>query len=99
MAEEIPGTAALNHSSAWLNDLSCTSAGTCSGGGLYSGVAKGHAYVVGEKHGVWGNAIRVTGYSAVNERRGDSLGSVSCTSAGNCTAVGNYFDSSDHSQV
>ena len=48
---------------------------------------------------VWGTAIEVPGTAALN-RGGDAvINSVSCASAGNCSAAGDYQDSSGHRQV
>ena len=45
---------------------------------------------------VWGTAIEVPGTAALN-RGGDAvINSVSCASAGNCSAAGDYADSSGH---
>jgi len=100
-AIEVPGIAALNRGGdAAINSVSCTSAGNCSAGGYY-GVSMwhGHAFVVSQIHGTWGKAIEVPGTAALNQSRGAATTSVSCTSAGNCSAGGYYQDSSRRSQV
>src|SRR5262252_2249003 len=100
-AREVPGTAALNRGGqAAITSVSCASAGNCSAGGYY-GVSMwhGHAFVVGQIHGTWGRAIEVPGTAALNQSRGAATTSVSCASAGNCSADGYYQDSSRRSQV
>lgn len=91
-AIEVPGTATLNSGGrAYVNSVSCPAVGTCAAGGTYEDGANfptGHerAFVVDETNGSWGNAIEVPGTSkpaAVAETN-----SISCATAGNCTASG-----------
>jgi hypothetical protein len=96
-AEEVPGTAALNQDGkAELDALSCASAGNCSAGGSYrDGSGNFQAFVVSEVNGVWQSAEEVPGFAALNQGgQAGALGSVSCASAGNCSAAGIYSDSS-----
>jgi cytochrome c551/c552 len=98
-AEEVPGTAALNQGGeAGVNSVSCSSAGTCSAGGLYRGAHHSQAFVVSETNGTWGTAEKVPGTAALN-KKGAAVNSVSCSSAGNCSAAGLYTDSSHHDQA
>jgi hypothetical protein len=95
-AKEIPGTAALNTGgSAVVNSVSCASAGNCAAGGYYT-VGRGdlQAFVVSEVHGTWGPAEEVPGTAALNQGGGAGVNSVSCPSAGNCSAGGFYKESS-----
>jgi hypothetical protein len=94
-AKEVPGTAALNKGgSAVLNSVSCTSAGNCSAGGRYlDSSGDGQAFVVGETNGTWGTAKEVPGTAALNKGGSAVLNSVSCASAGNCSAGGGYAGS------
>ena len=87
-AEEVPGSAALNAGgSAWVNSVSCASAGNCAAGGTYEDSASEHQpFVVDEVNGSWGTAEEVPGSAALNAA--GSVSSVSCPSPGNCTAVG-----------
>jgi hypothetical protein len=48
------------------------------------------AFVVGEKNGTWGRAQPVRGLAARNTGRNAQIVSVSCTTAGNCSAGGDY---------
>jgi len=99
-AVEVPGTAALNAGgNAQVNSVSCRSAGNCSVGGFYSDVA-GHeqAFVASEVAGTWQAAVEVPGTAALNAGGHAQVNSVSCGSAGNCSAGGVYSDSSGHRQ-
>ena len=99
-AEPIPGLAALNlGGSAGFNSISCATAGNCSAGGFYA--AKNthtQAFVVNETNGVWGTAEEVPGTAALNATRA-ATASVSCATAGNCSAGGFYTDASGHQQA
>jgi hypothetical protein len=100
-AQEVPGTAALNIGGrAQLDSVSCASAGTCSAGGYYTDAA-GHsqAFVAAESSGTWGTAEEVPGTGALNKGGIARINSVSCASAGNCSAGGNYTDGSGHQQA
>jgi hypothetical protein len=50
IADEVPGTAALNHENAETTSVSCASAGNCSAGGFYTD-GSGHRQVFGETNG------------------------------------------------
>jgi hypothetical protein len=93
-AIEVPRLAALNTGdNAQVASLSCGSAGNCAAGGFYTnGSDRTRAFVVSEKNGSWGKAIQVPGASALSGvTGGSSVASVSCGSAGNCVAGGQYF--------
>ena len=103
-AIEVPGTAALNQrGDAQITSVSCASAGNCSAGGFYDGsqgrVASGQAFVVSQTGGTWHTAIEVPGTAALNQGGVAAIESVSCGSAGNCSAGGYYRDSSGGQQV
>jgi hypothetical protein len=89
-AKEVPGTAALNFGIAQVNSVSCKSAGNCSAGGSYSNkLGNAQPFVVSEVRGTWRTAQKVAG--AIISARGDGqVRSVSCASAGNCSAGGFY---------
>jgi hypothetical protein len=95
-AKEVAG--ALNtgaHGSAGTQSLSCASAGNCSAGGIYNDSSgAGQVFVVSEVNGRWGTAKEVPGTATLNTGGGDVIYSLSCASAGNCSAGGNYTDSS-----
>jgi hypothetical protein len=89
-AEQVPGTARLNKGgSAYINSVSCGSPGDCAAGGYYTdGSGRSQAFLVVQRHGRWGNAEQVPGPRAGVTGDTVVINSVSCTSAGNCTAVG-----------
>jgi len=99
-AIEVPGTAALNkHGAADLNAVSCPSAGNCAAGGFYTGGSRHQqVFVVSQRNGIWRQAIEVPGTAALNRGGEADLASVSCSSAGNCAAGGDYADGSHHHQ-
>jgi hypothetical protein len=95
-AEEVPGTAALSDGEfAEVSSVSCASAGNCGAGGSYEAFSGAQAFVVSEVKGKWGKAQEVPGAAAVNIY-GDAINSVSCASAGDCEAGGNYELAGDH---
>ena len=55
--------------------------------------------VAGQADGTWQNAIEVPGTATRNRGGAAFVTSVSCASAGNCSAGGYYTDSSGHEQV
>jgi hypothetical protein len=92
-AQEVPGTAALNAGGdAEVSALSCSSAGDCSVGGYYSDTSDySHAFVVTESGGAWGTAQELPGTAALENGGSSYVGALSCASAGNCAAGGEYF--------
>ena len=93
-AIEVPGLEALNAGGvAEVSSVSCASAGNCAAAGDYSD-GRGHlqGFVASQRNGVWGRAIEVPGLGALNKSGIAGVTSVSCASAGNCTAGGNYLD-------
>lgn len=101
-AVEIPGTLALDPQGTHTVDpysLSCSSAGNCGITGSYWEAGKIQAFVDSEVNGKWRKAIDVPGTDALNQY-GDAGGSsISCTAPGNCSAVGEYTNSSEHSEA
>src|SRR5215472_12016582 len=91
-AQEMPGAAALNQGGdAQVNSVSCSSPGNCSAGGFYTDSAGGNqAFVVSEVKGTWRAPIEVPGTAALNKGQYAWVNSVSCASAGNCSAGGFY---------
>jgi cytochrome c551/c552 len=100
-AVEVPGSAALNpHAKAWVYSVSCPSAGNCAAGGYYTDSSYDiQAFVVNERNGRWGTVIEVPGSAALNAGANAVVLSVSCPSAGNCTAAGDYADRSARFQA
>jgi hypothetical protein len=95
----IPGTAASSRNGA--SSVSCASAGNCAAGGDQAPSIEGpyQAFVASQKNGWWGKAIEVPGSAALNAGGSANVASVSCQSAGNCAAGGEYLDSSSHQQA
>jgi hypothetical protein len=86
-ATMVPGATGVG-GSAGLYSVSCASAGNCSGGGFYTPGQGQQAFVANETNGTWGPAAKVAG--ALNAGKFAQLYSVSCSSAGNCSAGGFY---------
>ena len=88
-AIEVPGIAALNNQITEFHGVSCASAGNCSAGGTYTdGSGRSQVFVVNEVNGTWRTAIEVPGTAALNNGGFAGLESISCASAGNCSAGG-----------
>ena len=101
-AAGVPGLAALHKrgGDATVISVSCASAGNCAAGGFY---ADGHGedlqgFVAVERDGRWGRAIEVPGLGALNTVGQAIVNAVSCGSAGNCAAGGDYTDRRGPSQ-
>jgi hypothetical protein len=99
-ARNVPGLGKLNGGGdAKVNAVSCASAGNCAAGGYYaSGAGLGEAFLASEVNGRWGTAHEVSGTGALNKGGDASIDTVSCASAGNCSASGYYETSSGHYQ-
>jgi hypothetical protein len=91
-ATGVPGLAALNTGgNAQVDSVSCGSAGNCAAGGYYFRHGGQQGFTAAERNGRWGKATAVPGLAALNTRRFASVNSVSCASAGNCAAAGDYY--------
>jgi hypothetical protein len=107
-AIEVPGLGALNAGAfpgggAYVDSVSCGSAGNCAAVGSYLDQhRRSQGFVASERRGRWARAIEVPGLGALNSgpdrQPGAGVRSVSCGSAGNCTAGGYYQDRNRHSQ-
>jgi hypothetical protein len=96
-AVEVPGTAALNAGGfAEVTSVACASVGNCAAGGYFSA---SQAFVVSEKRGVWGKAIKVPGTAALNTGGFAMVRSISCGFVDSCSAGGVYTDGSDNEQA
>jgi hypothetical protein len=104
-AKEIPGTGALNAGgSARVDSVSCGAPGDCSAAGQYAsrtvdGISTVQAFVVSQTGGTWGKVEEVPGTAALNAGGYATVNSVSCPSAGNCSAGGFYLDASFDTQA
>jgi len=78
---------------ALFNSVSCASAGNCTASGAFRTVAGGfEAFTMSSTNGVWDQAIPAEHVNGARDLSRDAeFYSVSCASAGNCTAVG-YFN-------
>ncbi|MHB1431643.1 MAG: hypothetical protein ACYCVZ_05965 [Streptosporangiaceae bacterium] len=80
--------------------VSCTAAGNCAAAGSFTDRARhGQAFVVSERHGIWGRAEEVPGLAALNVGGSAGIHQVSCSSAGNCSAGGWYKDAAGQVQA
>lgn len=81
-----------------LDQLSCPSAGNCTAVGNYADISgNSQGFLVSETAGTWSAASMVPSLpanAASNPEDRVRMGGVSCTSVGNCVAVGDYTDSS-----
>jgi hypothetical protein len=100
-AVELPGTATLNvGGSAQVSSVSCPSPGNCAAGGYFTNSSdRGQAFVASRVNGVWGRAKEALNTGTLNKGGDASVTSISCPSAGNCTAGGYYTDGSGGQQV
>ena len=99
-ARDVPGTAALGPGGTQALSVSCASAGSCAAGGWYVDSSNHfQAFVASEVNGTWYAAVEVPGTAALNQGGHARALSVSCASAGNCSAGGSYRDSSSHEQA
>jgi hypothetical protein len=85
-----------------VDSVSCASPGNCAAGGWYhygAGGQREYAFVVAEKNGKWGTAIKVTGVTALKAGGDARVDSVSCAGVGNCAAAGQYTDRAHKTQA
>ena len=99
-AAGVPGLAALHKrgGDATVISVSCASAGNCAAGGSYHRNHHHQGFVATERNGRWGTAIEVPGLGALNTVGQAIVNAVSCGSAGNCAAGGDYTDRRGPSQ-
>lgn len=99
VAAALPADAAANPLVS-LNDVSCTSVGNCSAVGTYnSGVGIFPGLLLTETAGTWATGVEaVLPANARATYQAPDLRSVSCGSAGNCSAVGSYFDTAGNQE-
>ena len=95
----VPGTTKINQGDqAWLNQISCSSAGNCGIAGYFSvaydyGFVYTQPFVVNQVHGTWGKAIEVPGIKPLPLSDGQSAGTttIACSAPDRCSA-GGYRD-------
>jgi hypothetical protein len=86
------GTGTLNTGGdAQVTALSCPSAGNCVAGGIYNGGSVHFKlFLITEHDGTWGKAATMPGISSHNKGTSTQVYTLSCSSAGNCSAGGYY---------
>jgi hypothetical protein len=90
--------------SAQVNQVSCGVAAnvsivTCAAVGSYTTTAgAGQAFTATQANGKWGPAVEVPGSAKLNKGGFAQLNTVSCPTAGNCSAGGSYAPSSTTTQ-
>jgi hypothetical protein len=94
-AGQVPGLASFGGGGAAVSSqadaVSCASPGNCAvGGSFVDQYGDPEGFVASERNGKWDNAIRATG--SLLSAGPSEVYSVSCPSAGDCEAVGYYFD-------
>lgn len=84
----------------YLPFLSCPSAGNCVGGGGYAAGSNQAGLLLNEVAGVWKTPTAVLPPSDATSNASDavSIYGVSCATAGNCSAVGTYYDKANNLQ-
>jgi hypothetical protein len=100
-AIQVPGTAPLGSGGgSEIESVSCSSPGNCSAGGdSFHRRGPDHVFVVTEVNGTWGTAIKVPGVAKLNRGGSAAVNSLSCATAGNCSAGGFYSPVSGQQQA
>src|SRR5207244_1069792 len=96
-----PANAGSNPNGVAFYSVSCASAGNCSAVGTYFDSSNHReGLLLSEIAGTWATAVEATlpAKPGSNQNPLVSLNSVSCASAGDCSAVGDYADNSSHGQ-
>ena len=93
----LPADAATDAGSSAYS-VSCSSVGNCSAVGDYSESSGYEGLLLSESSGTWGTGVGAAPPANSSTNPDAFLDSVSCGSVGNCAAVGNYVDSSNHEQ-
>jgi hypothetical protein len=89
-----------DNQNAHLNGVTCTSPGNCVAVGNYEDSSDdGQAMIVTETGGTWNPATEVSVPSDAATTPNGALKAVTCTSSGNCVAVGTYTNSSSEQEA
>jgi hypothetical protein len=76
-----------------IDSISCPAVGDCVAGGDYTDTAQNSdSLLVTETAGVWSAGSQVSLPTNAGQAQYSAVDSVSCASAGNCTAIGTYDD-------
>ena len=91
-ARTLPGMDKLTAGESEPMSVSCSGPANCAIAGFYdsSDFKQRQAFVIDEHGGFWGSAQQVPGTADRNTNHFATVNSVSCTSAGECAAVGYY---------
>jgi hypothetical protein len=83
----------------FLPALSCPSAGNCSAGGAFS-TSRGdvEGLVLSEVKGVWKEPVKLVPPSQADSDPSLTINSLSCSTPGNCVAVGSFEDTHSNGQ-
>jgi hypothetical protein len=80
---------------AGIGSVSCPTVGNCVAGGAYTDTAENNdSLLVTESGGVWSAGIQVALPADAGQSQYSAVDGVRCESAGNCTAIGTYDNSS-----
>ena len=95
------GVQNLSNPYAGFNAISCASAGNCTVAGQFEDAAGyNEAFTQSETNGVWGTSAPATFAPGVqNASPDDNFSAISCASAGNCTAVGQFEDAAGYNEA
>ena len=83
----------LSQSFAYLSNFTCSSAGNCEAVGNYQTNATSNPtepFAITETNGTWGTGVELSLPTNASTYQYASLSGLTCTSAGNCEAIGNY---------
>lgn len=87
---DVPGKSIFIYG-AWVQSMSCASAGNCAVGGWYlDGADQFQPFVDSEVNGTWQSYLTVPGAAAPPGTPGAQVAALSCPQPGNCTVAGNF---------
>jgi hypothetical protein len=96
--QRLPNTEALGNGDDTIGPVSCAASGYCAAGGSYASSTGTQQALVAATDGTWGSPAELTGIPSLGGQD-PSVAALACSSAGNCTAVGSYKDSSGFPQM
>jgi hypothetical protein len=96
LSPSLPTALSSGTQNAYLNSVSCGTAGSCVAVGFYRDDNGSQAFEVPIHDGVMGSPVEVT---APNAGSAPTLNSVSCSAAATCYAVGSYTDAANNEQA
>jgi hypothetical protein len=97
-AKALPPAGAASNPFTSLHSVSCASAGNCAAVGTYDdGAGLTQGLLLSQTSGTWATGAEAVLPPNAGPNPGVELSSVSCASAGNCTAIGTYNDRSFNS--